>query len=75
MSKYFEIEGYWKDDKSEFSGIIKEYDDFNEEEDEEVFFFGMNENEIIEAIKAGEDTMLDFVITKYKEIKNEESNN
>lgn len=70
MSKYFEIEGYWKDDKSEFSGIIKEYDDFDEEEDEEVFFFGMNENEIIEAIKAGEDTTLDFVITSYKIINN-----
>jgi hypothetical protein len=27
MSKYFSIEGYWKDDKSEFEGfIVKEYD-------------------------------------------------
>lgn len=66
MSKYFEIEGYWKDDKSEFSGIIKEYDDFNEEEDDEVFFFGMSEDTIIETINAGEDTSLDFVITSYK---------
>jgi hypothetical protein len=65
-SKYFEINGYWKDDKSEFSGIVKEYDDFNEEVDNEVFFFGMSEDEIIETIKAGEDTTLDFVITSYK---------
>lgn len=66
MSKYFEIEGYWKDDKSEFSGIMKESDDYNEEEDEEVFFYGMDENQIKETIKAGEDTTLDFVITSYK---------
>lgn len=69
MSKYFEIEGYWKDDKSEFSGIMKESDDYNEEEDEEVFFYGMDENQIKKTIKAGEDTTLDFVITSYKEIK------
>lgn len=72
MSKYFEIEGYWKDDKSELSGIIKESHDYNEEEDDEVFFFGMGESDLKRAIELGENTMLDFVITSYKEMISKE---
>jgi hypothetical protein len=66
MSKYFEIQGYWKDDKSEFSGIVKEYDDYIEEEEDDIFLYGMGESDIKEAIKDGENTNLDFVITSYK---------
>jgi hypothetical protein len=66
MSKYFEIEGYWKDDKSEFCGVVKEFDDFNEEQDDNVFYYGMGEVDIQEAMKEGKDTMLDFVITSYR---------
>ena len=66
MSKYFEIQGYWKDDKSVFSGIVKEYDNYNEEEEDDIFFYGMGESDIKEAIKDGENTNLDFVITSYK---------
>ena len=69
MSKYFSIDGYWLDDKSEFNGlIVKEYDDMNEEEDDDVFFFGMGENDLKNAIEDGEETTLDFVITSYEEI-------
>ena len=67
MSKYFKIQGYWLDDKSEFSGIVKEYDDYNEEEEDDIFFYGMGEADIKEAIKEGENTTLDFVITSYKD--------
>lgn len=69
MSKYFSIDGYWLDDKSEFNGlIVKEYDDMNEEEDDDVFFFGMGESDLKNAIEDGEETTLDFVITSYEEI-------
>ena len=66
MGKYFIINGYWKDVKSEFSGyIVKEYDD---EEDDYIFFYGLSESDIIEAIKSIDDTVHDFVITSYEEI-------
>lgn len=69
MSKYFEINGYWKDDKSEFNGlIVKEYDDVGEDDDD-VFFYGLSEEQIKEAIDSkGEDDSLDFIITSYKEL-------
>ena len=71
MSKYFSIDGYWKDDKSEFYGyIVKEYDDSEEEEelDDLIFYYGMGEEDLKQAIEAGEDTIEDFVITNYEEI-------
>jgi hypothetical protein len=69
MSKYFEINGYWKDDKSEFNGlIVKEYDDVGEDDDD-VFFYGLSEEQIQEVIDSkGEDDSLDFIITSYKEL-------
>lgn len=68
MSKYFSIEGYWKDDLSEFSGyIVKEYDDEEDDEDE-VFYYGMSENDIIDAIANPDENVLEFVITSYEEI-------
>jgi hypothetical protein len=68
MSKYFSIEGYWKDDLSEFSGfIVKEYDDEEDDEDE-TFYYGMSENDIIDAIANPDENVLEFVITSYEEI-------
>ncbi len=68
MSKYFSIEGYWKDDLSEFSGfIVKEYDDEEDDEDE-IFYYGMSENDIIDAIANPDKNVLEFVITSYEEI-------
>lgn len=71
MSKYFSIDGYWKDGKSDFYDyIVREYDDSEEDEelDDLIFYYGMSENDLKYAIEAGEDTMEDFVITKYEEI-------
>lgn len=71
MSKYFSIDGYWKGNKSEFYDyIVKEYDDSegDEELDDLIFYFGMGENEIEDAIAMGENTTDEFVITSYKEI-------
>jgi len=73
MSKYFSINGYYKDDKSEFEGyIIKEYDDVDEELDDLIFFYGLSENNIKQAIDDGGEDILDFVITSYYEINKEE---
>ena len=73
MSKYFSINGYYKDDKSEFEGyIIKEYDDVDEELDDLIFFYGLSESNIKEAIDDGGEDILDFVITSYYEINKEE---
>lgn len=73
MSKYFSINGYYKDDKSEFEGyIIKEYDDVDEELDDLIFFYGLSESNIKQAIDDGGEDILDFVITSYYEINKEE---
>lgn len=72
MRLYFEIRGYWKDDKSEFDGyIITNYDDVEEGgkfSEDEVFFYGLEETSIQEAIELGEDTMHDFVIEGYTKL-------
>lgn len=71
MSKYFSIDGYWKDDLSEFNGnIVKEYDDTEEDEDRDnqIFYYGLSETEIQDAIANPDENVLEFVITSYEEI-------
>ena len=64
----FLINGYWKDDKTKFSDyLVTDYDD-NAEDEDEIFYFGLNEEEIKEAIKLGWDTALEFVITSYTKL-------
>lgn len=66
MSKYFEISGYWKDDKSEFSGyLVREYDDVDEELDDLIFYYGLNEFELE---SSSEDDALEFVVTSFEEV-------
>lgn len=69
MGKYFEISGYWKDDKSEFSRyIVSENDEIIDDVDDDlIFYYGMNEEDIKDAIKLGKKTANDFVITSYSE--------
>lgn len=72
MSKHFEISGYWKDDKSEFEAyLVREFDDSHEDEfiDNDIFFYGLGERDIIEGIELKEDTVHDFVITSYVEVE------
>lgn len=71
MSKYFIIDGYWKDDLLEFRDfIVREYDDIvDDEEDNEIFYYGLSEAEILESINNPDESGLEFVITNYKEIK------
>ena len=69
MSKFFKIDGYFKDDNSQFFDfIVSEFDGIDEENDNDIFFYGLSEDEIKDAILSKEDTMLDFVITEYSEI-------
>lgn len=64
----FLINGYWKEDKTEFYDYtVTDYDD-NSEDDDEIFYFGLSELEIQEAIKHKEDTALEFVITSYTKL-------
>lgn len=73
MRKYFEISGYWKDDSEEFEGyLVTNYDDHEEGveyNEDDIFYFGLEERDIQEIIEDGEDTIEDFVITGYKEVE------
>lgn len=65
------INGFWKDDKVKFTDYKVKVTEFNdesmddEEEDSSIFFYGLQENEIQEAIKLKWKTQHDFVITSY----------
>lgn len=66
MSKYFSINGYWKDDLSEFNKyIVGEYEEVYDPDDD-VFYYGLSEQEIEEAIKNPSESALEFVITSYE---------
>lgn len=72
MRKYFEISGYWKDNNEEFEGhIVTNYDDHEENgeyDEDDIFFYGLSEAELKEAVSLGENTVHEFVITEYKTI-------
>jgi hypothetical protein len=71
MSKYFSINGYYKDDKTEFEGlIVKEYDDTEEDEsrDDQIFYYGLSDNDLKHSVDTGGNDMLDFVVTSFEEI-------
>lgn len=69
MRKYYSISGYWKDSKESFENLV--VTNYNDVEiggifkEEDIFYFGLNSDDIEYAIKDGEDTIEDFVITKY----------
>lgn len=66
MKKYFKISGYWKDDnETEFRNyIVTNFDDNGDDEDD-IFFYGIEEDEIKNCINNYE-SFSDFVITSYK---------
>ena len=66
MSRYFSISGYYKDDGSEFEGyIVKEFDDVDEENDDDVFYYGLSERDLR---GSSFDDGLEFVVTSFEEI-------
>jgi hypothetical protein len=69
MAQKFSINGYYKDDKTPFEGyIVKSTHDVIEDEDDSIFYYGLDEVAIKAAIEAGENTCEDFVITSYEPI-------
>ena len=66
MAHYFSISGYWKSDLEPFDGhIVKSTHDIDEDNDDNVFFYGLDEHNIKEAILLKEKTAHDFVINDY----------
>jgi hypothetical protein len=67
MSKYFSINGYWKDDLTDIIGaVVREFDDIDYMDDDIIFYYGLSEQEIEEAIKNLSESALEFVITSYE---------
>lgn len=65
----FLINGYWKDDKSEFSNYtVSAYHDQEDNDDDDIFYYGLTESDIKDNIKLGWSTELEFVITSYTKI-------
>jgi len=61
----FSISGYWKDDQSEFDGYLVKVGGMGED-DEKIFFYFEEEDEIKQMVEDGLETGEDFVITSYE---------
>lgn len=62
--KVFKVDGYWKDDKSEFNNyLITEYDHCPDGlDDDQIFYYGLSENDLE---NSSDDDGLEFVITNF----------
>jgi hypothetical protein len=71
-TNFFEIFGYWKDNPNErIDGYIVTESECEEEEtegDDSIFFYGLNESLLIEAVELGENTSHEFVIESFEKI-------
>lgn len=63
----FSIDGYFIDDQTEFSGyLVTEYDDTPQGmDDDNIFFYGLSEQDIKDAIETKEPVAGEFIITSY----------
>jgi hypothetical protein len=70
-TRFFAIQGYWKDDKTEINGyIVTDTDEqFEGVEDEGIFHYGIKEEDLKKAVEAGEDSEYEFVVESYEEVK------
>ena len=68
----FEINGYWKNDNETFEGYLVTDTHIvpHGYTDHDIFFHGLTEGDIQNAITLGENTGLDFVITEYRALNN-----
>lgn len=71
----FEIDGYWSDDHTEFEKyLVNEFDDCPEGmNDDEIFFYGLSEDNIKEAIKSKDEINNNFVITSYEKFRRQQN--
>ena len=70
MERYYYITGYWRDSAENFEDYIVKDGDFTEDQelnDDDVFFYGLSEDDILNCIAFGWGTELEFIITEYKE--------
>ena len=72
MRDYFTITGYWKDTNENFEDyVVTNYDDIEENgvyQEDDIFMFGVSEDDLLEAVDLKWNTVNDFVITEYKRI-------
>ena len=69
MSTNFLISGYWKDTKENFEDyLVSDSHDFDDETDDNIFYYGLSEKLIQEAILSEHNTIYEFVITSYKKV-------
>lgn len=66
MAQHFEIDGYFKDDKSPFSGLIVKSTDDADEDDDSIFYYGLSKEDLENSC---EEDGLEFVVTHFEEIK------
>ncbi len=63
----YSINGYWKDNiNDEFYNFIVSSD--KKGDDENMFYYGLDETEILKIIELGFNSNYDFIITSYFEI-------
>lgn len=65
-NKLFSINGYWKNDRSSIDGCLVKDGPVNSRTDDTIFFY-MTENELREAVRQGEKSQFEFVVTSYEE--------
>lgn len=74
----FNISGYWKDDNTSFDDyIVCSYHSFSKKykrsrydlTEDDIFYYGLSEEDIKEAIENPFENILDFVITSYTKLK------
>jgi len=63
--KVFRIEGYWIDTAQPINALVANFED-TLEDDDDIFYYGLDEKTLIEAVAKGEAFGEDFVITGYK---------
>lgn len=66
--KIFEIEAAWKDCGTTFSALVAEADHAPEGwDDDEIFFYGLGEADLFDAVRSGADTVHDFIVKGFSE--------
>lgn len=69
--KYYNITGFWKDTLENFENRIVASEEYNETIpeyiDEQIFFYGLDENDLEASVFHGWDTDLEFVIVEFEE--------
>jgi len=70
--RYFNISGYWKEDKEIFENYTvtdEEAETMDQVPDENsIFYYGLTEENILDCIAFGDGTELAFVIESYEEV-------